>query len=275
MNLGLENKVTMVADSQLSIAAAAAAALAKEGALLALSAPDNHHLRHVELELARLRIPQGQFRGVIADLDREQDVRRLVRETLNRQGDVGILVTAVQDQSVSPASLLDDEKIDPALNRNFRSAVHLTREVVPHMKRLGAGRIINLVSLSALEVGPQGALSALSMAPLLAYFKGLASELAAANITVNNVIYGGVRSKETQESLRSSVLYELGASAGEADIEARVEAMMVEMEACSPMKRLGMPHEIGDVVCMIASEQASYMTGANIIVDGGMHHTYA
>ena len=275
MNLGLENKVTMVADSQLSIAAAAAAALAKEGALLALSAPDNHHLRHVELELARLRIPQGQFRGVIADLDREQDVRRLVRETLNRQGDVGILVTAVQDQSVSPASLLDDEKIDPALNRNFRSAVHLTREVVPHMKRLGAGRIINLVSLSALEVGPQGALSALSMAPLLAYFKGLASELAAANITVNNVIYGGVRSKETQESLRSSVLYELGASAGEADIEARVEAMMVEMEACSPMKRLGMPHEIGDVVCMIASEQASYMTGANIIVDGGMHHTHA
>ena len=275
MNLGLENKVTMVADSQLSIAAAAAAALAKEGALLALSAPDNHHLRHVELELARLRIPQGQFRGVIADLDREQDVRRLVRETLNRQGDVGILVTAVQDQPVSPASLLDDEKIDPALNRNFRSAVHLTREVVPHMKRLGAGRIINLVSLSALEVGPQGALSALSMAPLLAYFKGLASELAAANITVNNVIYGGVRSKETQESLRSSVLYELGASAGEADIEARVEAMMVEMEACSPMKRLGMPHEIGDVVCMIASEQASYMTGANIIVDGGMHHTYA
>ena len=72
MNLGLENKVTMVADSQLSIATAAAAALAKEGALLALSAPDNQHLRHVELELARLHIPQGQFRGVIADLDREQ-----------------------------------------------------------------------------------------------------------------------------------------------------------------------------------------------------------
>ena len=275
MNLGLENKVTIVVDSQLSIATAAAAALAKEGALLALSAPDNSHLRHVELELARLHIPQERFRGVIADLDREQDVRRLVRETLNRQGDVGILVTAVQDQSVSPASLLDDEKIDPALNRNFRSAVHLTREVVPHMKRLGAGRIINLVSLSALEVGPQGALSALSMAPLLAYFKGLASELAAANITVNNVIYGGVRSKETQESLRSSVLYELGANAGEADIKARVEAMMVEMETCSPMKRLGKPHEIGDVVCMIASEQASYMTGANIIVDGGIHHTHA
>ena len=275
MNLGLENKVTMVADSQLSIATAAAAALAKEGALLALSAPDNHHLRHVELELARLHIPQGQFRGVIADLDREQDVRRLVRETLNRQGDVGILVTVVQDQPVSPASLLDDDKIDPALNRNFRSAVHLTHEVVPHMKRLGGGRIINLVSLSALEVGPQGALSALSMAPLLAYFKGLASELAAARITVNNVIYGGIRSKETKESLRSSVLYELGANAGEADVEARVEAMMVDLEACSPMKRLGMPHEIGDVVCMIASEQASYITGSNIIVDGGIHHNYA
>ena len=113
------------------------------------------------------------------------------------------------------------------------------------------------------------------MAPLLAYFKGLASELAAAHITVNNVIYGGIRSEETRESLRSSVLYELGANAGEADVEARVEAMMVDLEACSPMKRLGMPHEIGDVVCMIASEQASYMTGSNIIVDGGIHHNYA
>ena len=275
MDLGLENKVTLVVDSQLAIATAAAAALANEGALLAISAPDSKHMHKVELELARLHIPQERFRGMIANLDKEQDIRRLVRETLHRQGDVGVLVTVVNNQPLGHVDELQEELIEPALHRNFLSAVHLVREVIPHMKRLREGRIINLLPLSALEVSHQNALSSATMAPILAYFKGLASELAAFKITVNNVIYEGVNSKETQETLRQRAQCELGEDANEDAVASLAESMLQETINGIPMKRMAEPHEIGDIICMIASQQASYLTGANIIVDGGLHHTYA
>jgi NAD(P)-dependent dehydrogenase (short-subunit alcohol dehydrogenase family) len=275
MDLGLENEITLVVNAHLGITTAAAVALAREGAVLALSAPDNQHMRHVELELARQNISQERFRGMIADLDKEQDIRRLVRETLHRQGDVSVLVNVVQEENISNTANLQDDQIEPALSRNFFSAVHLVREVIPHMKRLREGRIINLLPLSALEVSPQSALSSATMAPILAYFKGLASELAASSITVNNIIYEGVQSQETLATMRCRAAEELGADADDDAISQRADAMLQEVVKSIPMKRMAKPHEIGDIICMIASKKASYLTGANIIVDGGLHHTYA
>ncbi|CAI8049725.1 Nodulation protein G [Geodia barretti] len=271
MDFGLQDTVVLVVDSHLAIATATATALAKEGAILSLTAPDNYRMRHVEMALARKHIPQDRFRAVIADLDREQDIHRLVRATLHRQGNIGVMVTTVQDQGNSPASELEDEQIEPALARNFMSAVHLTREVLPHMRRYGMGRIINLVPFSAMEVSPRNTLSSLSLAPVLAYFKGLASELAPNNITVNNVIYAGVDSDEIEDRARSQ---DYQSTDDVADEQACAEAKLEEISE-APMKRMGTPKEIGDIVCMIASAQASYLTGANIIVDGGIHHNYA
>ena len=272
MDFGLQDTVALVVDSHRAIATATATALGKEGAMLSLTAPDSYRMRHVEMELARKHIPQDRFRAVIADLDREQDIHRLVRETLHRQGNIGVMVTTVQDQGNSPASELEDEQIEPALARNFMSAVHLTREVLPHMKRYGMGRIINLVPFSAMEVSPHNTLSSLSLAPVLAYFKGLASELAPNNITVNNVIYAGVDSEQIEDPAHAQ---DQDATGGDADEPAAAGAKLEEIAADVPMKRMGTPKEIGDIVCMIASSQASYITGANIIVDGGIHHNYA
>ena len=272
MDFGLQDTVALVVDSHLAIATATATALAKEGAILSLTAPDNYRMRHVEMEIARKHVPQDRFRAVIADLDREQDIHRLVRETLHRQGNIGVMVTTVQDQGNLTASELEDEHIEPALARNFMSAVHLTREVLPHMRRYGMGRIINLVPFSAMEVSPHNTLSSLSLAPVLAYFKGLASELAPNNITVNNVIYAGVHSEEIEDPKGTQ---DHEPSDGDGNGQECAGANLEEIVAEAPMKRLGTPKEIGDIVCMIASSQASYLTGANIIVDGGIHHNYA
>ena len=198
MDLGLQDTVALVVDSHLGIATAAAASLANEGAILSLTAPDNYHMRHVEIELARSNIPQDRFRAVIADLSRTRDIHRLVRETLHRQNDIGVLVNTVQELDPSSAMELEEENIEPAMARNFFSAVQLTREVLPHMRRLGMGRIINLIPYSAIEVSSGGTLSSLSLAPLLAYFKGLAFELAPNHITVNNIIYFGVESDDPE-----------------------------------------------------------------------------
>lgn len=272
MDFGLQDTVALVVDSHLAIARATATALAKEGAILSLTAPDSYRMRHVEMEIVRKHIPQDRFRGVIADLDREQHIHRLVRETLHRQGNIGVMVTTVRDQANLTASELEDEHIQPALARNFMSAVHLTREVLPHMKRCGLGRIINLVPFSAMAVSPHNTLSSLSLAPVLAYFKGLASELAPLNITVNNVIYAGVDADEIEDPDHTH--HHEGPDADH-DEQTGAHSNLEETAADAPMKRLGTPEEIGDIVCMIASAQASYLTGANIIVDGGNHHNYA
>ena len=273
MDLGLQDTVALVVDSHLGIATAAAASLASEGAILSLTAPDNYHMRHVELELARSNIPQDRFRAVIADLNRTRDIHRLVRETLHRQNNIGVLVNTVQELEPSSAVDLEEETIEPALARNFFSAVQLTHEVVPHMKRLGMGRIINLIPYSAIEVSSGGTLSSLSLAPLLAYFKGLAFELASENITVNNIIYFGVESDEPENNHSA-----LNGHGGNGDNPAPDPEGNGKhrngLEDDSPMHRMAEPHEIGDVVAMVASSRASYLTGANIILDGGRHRQY-
>ena len=273
MDLGLQDTVALVVDSHLGIATAAAASLANEGAILSLTAPDSYHMRHVEIELARSNISQDRFRAVIANLSQSRDIHRLVRETLHRQNDIGVLVNTVQELDPSSAVDLEEENIEPALARNFFSAVQLTREVVPHMKRLGMGRIINLIPYSAIEVSSGGTLSSLSLAPLLAYFKGLAFELASENITVNNIIYFGVESDDSEDN---------HPEAGENDETG--DALLGNsngngghdngFEDDTPMHRMAEPHEIGDVVAMVASSRASYLTGANIILDGGRHRQY-
>ena len=275
MDLGLENRVALVIDAHLAIATAAAAALADEGAVLALTAPDGKRLRQVEMELARRHIPQERFRGVIADVEKEQDIRHLARETLHRQGDVSILVTAVADQESASTATLADEQIEPALTRNFLASVRLVREIIPHMKRVGEGRIINLLPLSALEITPQNVLSSASMAPVLAYFKGLAAELAPCTITVNNIIYECVNSPEMHETMRQRAVNRLGDDADAETVAGCAESLLLETVKSIPMQRMAEPREIGDVICMVASRKTSYLTGANIVVDGGRHHTYA
>lgn len=286
MDFGLEDKVALVVDSHLAIPNAAAVALAQEGAVLSLTAPDSYSMRHVELELARRHISQERFHSVIANLEQERDIRRLVRETLRHRlnsvsvNAISVLVTTVQEMAPAPASGLAEDQIQPALARNFMAAVHLTREVLPHMKRQGNGRIINLIPFTAMESSPRTALSSLSMAPALAYFKGLSAELACENITVNNIIYAGVRCDHNYAapapagngnngngSAASETHPPDGAAVPDDDAEG-------EMLDSLPMRRMGQPKEIGDIVCMVASAQASYLTGANIVVDGGSHHKY-
>ena len=259
MDLGLENRVALVIDAHLSVANAAAVALGVAGAVLALAAPDSKSLRQAERELTR-HIPQERLRGVIANMEKEQDIRHLARETLHRQGDVSILVIGNgAAPEPSAAAGLDPEQIEPALQRNFLSTVRLVREIIPQMKRVGEGRIINLLPRSAVAVTAHNVLSAASTAPLLAYSQGLAAELAPCKITVNTVIYDGVNLPEDQDALRHSAVEQLGLGA----------AAVLTEPAADTMQRMAEPQEIGDVVCMLAARQTAHLTGASIIIDGG------
>ena len=271
MDLGLRDRVAIVGGSSRGMGRAIALAFAHEGANVTICARTEADLRRAEIELARVTSQQHVL-AIPADLTREPDIRRVVRDTVSRFGQINILVThmatRVEDEASRRASELDDEIISSALDESFLGSVRFARESVPYMKQQRWGRILNLLpefSLHSLPVGSikatdESALNTSNRLALTGYAKSLANELASFNITVNNLIHGPVEG----EAL-TSVLEERSHIEGR-----RLEEMLDEAAALVPMKRLGRPDEVADLAVYLCSDRASYLTGANIVLDGGM-----
>lgn len=258
MELGLKDRVAIVGGSSRGIGRAIAISLAKEGASVTICARDEAALRRTELELARLS-SQHHVLAIPADLSVPRDIRRVVRDTFNRFDQIGILVTHVGLSPTGPVSELEDEAITAAFERNLFSAVRLSREVIPHMKQQHWGRIINLLSSSAQQTMEGMALATSSQLSVMGYFKALANELAPFNITVNNLVPGPIDTE-----LFNSRLAERAEEQGRT-VEELLKATLAEI----PMRRLGKPEEIGDLVAFLASDRVGYLTGTSIVVDGG------
>ena len=271
MDLGLRDRVAIVGGSSRGMGRAIALAFAHEGANVTICARTEADLRRAEIELARVTSQQHVL-AIPADLTREPDIRRVVRDTVSRFGQINILVThmatRVEDEASRRTSELDDEIISSALDESFLGSVRFARESVPYMKQQRWGRILNLLpefSLHSLPVGSikatdESALNTSNRLALTGYAKSLANELASFNITVNNLIHGPV-----EGDALTSVLEERSHIEGR-----RLEEMLDEAAALVPMKRLGRPDEVADLAVYLCSDRASYLTGANIVLDGGM-----
>ena len=271
MDLGLRDRVAIVGGSSRGMGRAIALAFAHEGANVTICARTEADLRRAEIELARVTSQQHVL-AIPADLTREPDIRRVVRDTVSRFGQINIVVThmatRVEDETTVRASELDDEVISSAIDESFLGSVRFARESVPYMKQQRWGRILNLLpefSLHSLPVGSikatdESALNTANRMALSGYAKSLANELASFNITVNNLIHGPVEG----EAL-TGVLEERGRVEGR-----RLDQMLNEAASLVPMKRLGKPEEVADLAVYLCSDRASYLTGANIVLDGGM-----
>jgi 3-oxoacyl-[acyl-carrier protein] reductase len=259
MDLGLRDRVAIVGGSSRGIGRAIALAFAREGASVTICARNEAALRRTEIELARTS-SQRHVLAIPADLSIARDIRRVVRDTFNRFDQIGILVTHVGDSETGPAVEFEDKEITTALERNFFSAIRLSREVIPHMKSQHWGRIINLLSTPAQQAAGGTALSSASQLALMGYFKNLANELAPFNITVNNVVSGSVETEHFTSQVE-----------GEAAESGHIpEELVKETVKHIPVGRLGKPEEVGDLVAFLASDRAGYITGTSILVDGGM-----
>jgi 3-oxoacyl-[acyl-carrier protein] reductase len=259
MDLGLKDRVAIVAGSSSGIGRAIAMAFAKEGASVTICARQEEGLRRTEIELARIS-SQHHVLAIPADLSASRDIRRVVRDTFNRFDQIGILVTHVGNLPVGTASEFEDEEINQAMDRNFYSAVRLSREVIPYMRQQHWGRIVNLLSMPAHQATEGMALSAASQLAMIGYFKNVANELAPYNITVNNVVSGSINTEVLASNLENQA-QETGRT---------TEELLKETAAAIPMRRLGKPEEVGDLVAFLASERAGYLTGTSLVVDGGL-----
>ena len=271
MDLGLRDRVAIVGGSSRGIGRAIALAFANEGANITICARTESDLRRTELELARISSQQHVL-AIPADISDPRDIRRVVRDTVSRFGGINILVTHMANRlhevPVERPSELDDESVMTTLDESFLGAVRFSKEVVPFMKQQRWGRIVNLMphfSLQAIPVGKvdrfgESVLNTSTRTALTGYAKSLANELAPFSITVNNLIHGPVEGEALSSALEER---------GKMD-KVRPHELVEEMEKLIPMRRLGKPEEVADLAVYLCSQRASYLTGANVVLDGGM-----
>ena len=260
MDLGLKDRVAIVGGSSRGLGRAIAVAFAQEGASVTISARTEADLRRTEIELARIG-SQHHVLAIPADLSVARDIRRVVRDTFNRFGQIGILVTHVRYGPTGRPSEFTDDTIMASLEESFLSAIRITREVIPYMKQQRWGRIIHLQPSREIHSGEGGALSAASQMALVGYSRMLAVELAPFNITVNNLLSGPVQTEFLKSALEARAQQQ----------DRTVEDLVKEAIAAIPMRRLGKPEEVADLVAFLASDRAGYLTGGNVILDGGAH----
>lgn len=256
MNLGLESRVAMVAASSKGIGLASAIALAAEGCSVSICGRDADSLARAQEQIA----PHAAVLASCVDVSSALDLERWHRETLDRFAKVDILVTNTGGPPVARFADLSDEQWQSGVESTLMNVVRLTRLVLPGMRHQHWGRIIHLTSLVAKQPIDELTISSTLRAGLSALTKTMANQFGPDNITVNAVLMGHIMTAR-QEHLAGIRAPQLGLSREE--YFARVASEI-------PLRRIGRPSEIGEVVAFLASEAAGYVTGVSLPVDGGL-----
>ena len=259
MDLGIKNKVALVAGGSMGLGRAVALAMAREGAKVAICALDDPSLPAAE---KLLRSETGdEVLAVAADVSDPLQATQFVRKALAHFGTVDILV----NNAGGPPSMnfleIDDTMWANGFRLNLLSTIVMTREVVPVMKEKRWGRIINMTSISVKQPIDGLILSNTVRSGVIGLAKTLSTELAPFNVTVNSVCPGYTLTDRVRNLAKVVAEKE----------KVTPEAVIKRWEATIPMGRLGTPEEFAALVTFLASEQAGYITGAAIQIDGGWY----
>ncbi len=257
MELGLRGRVALVAAASRGLGRAIAAELAAEGASLLLCARGADRLEEARASIAKRAY--GQVQAVIADLATAEGIECVASESVQRFGHVDILVTNAGGPPPGSFEAHEWSTWARAVDLTLRSAVELTRAVLPGMKERRWGRILNVTSISVKQPVDNLILSNSIRAAVTGMARTLANEVAPFGITVNNLLPGWTRTERVDE------LAEANARKEGIDSEAYRSRIAGEI----PMGRLGEPAEFAALAAFLASERASYITAQSIAVDGG------
>ena len=256
MDLGLRDKIALVAASSRGLGRACAHSLSAEGAKVVICARDGKDLRSAADEIAG--DTNNQVLAIVADLTSARDCRQVVQDTVEYFGGLHVLVT---NNAGPPAGYFfdfDDNEWYRAIDLTLMSAIRLIRAAVPYMREGGWGRIINIASVSVKEPLDDLILSSSLLAGVVGMARTLANQLAADGITVNNVLPGYILTERVRELAQTQAKAQ-GKSPDE---------VLNGFAELVPMGRIGKPEELAAMVTFLASEQAAYVSGTSILVDG-------
>ncbi len=238
------------AGSARGIGRAVALAMVAQGAALTLCDVDAESVKQLADHITNIG---GRVIHLKADVTSEEDVAKVVQATIDQWGKVDILVNnagITQPVKVLDTSVADWDRV---VNVNLKGTFICSKAVLPNMINNGYGRIVNLSSVSAKRGGGVfgGAHYSAAKAGVLGFAKALAREVSPYGITVNSVtpgliatdIRGGLESPEEQKRMSADI----------------------------PCRRMGTPEEVAASICFLASEEAAYITGEEIDINGGSH----
>ena len=259
MDLGLKNRVAIVAASSQGIGRATAEAFAAEGCKVAMCARNAETL-HEAAEAVRKCGAVDVFAEAF-DVTNAPAVHNFVENVASRFGGVDICVTNAGGPPAKGFLAASYEEWQRAVELNFLSTVYFAKEVIPYMQKKQWGRIVTITSITTKQPVADLVLSNAVRASVVGLVKSLANEFGKDGILVNNV-GPGYTATDRLKDLAVSRSKALGKTQQE---------VFEGWAADAPLKRLGEPREVADTIVWLASERASYITGQTVLVDGGIY----
>ena len=255
MDLGIKGKKAIVCASSKGLGKACAKSLMEEGVSVVINARGEDALKETYKELSK--IDKGRISMVVADLDTEEGRNRIVESC----PEADILVN--NNSGPPPVNFLESDKDLwlKALDSNMLSAIFMIKDLLPGMTKRKFGRIINITSAMVKSPHPLMSLSTSARTGLTAFSKGISKDVAKHNVTINNLLPERFDT-DRQVFMTEMLMKNQNISRDEA---------RSQIASSIAANRFGKPEEFGATCAFLCSEQASFISGQNIQLDGGSY----
>ena len=244
----LQDKIALITGGASGIGRAAALRFAREGAKVMIA---DRNAALSQTTLAELRAITPHAASVSVDVSKTDQVQRMVNETASRFGGLDVLVNAAGVLLLSPPlAEIDERDWDLMMNTNLRGLFLCCKAAIPVMERGGGGAIVNISSMAGISAYARSLPYAVSKAGVIHFTLGAASQYTSKGIRINCIAPGTVDTPQARGSSQSA-------------------ATLRQLAETHPMGRIGLPEDIADAILFLSSDEASYISGETIIVDGG------
>ena len=259
MDFGIKGKVALITAASRGLGRGCATQLAAEQCRVAICSRDGSEAETAAAEIAAQT--KSEVIGLKADVGRLDDRQRLLAAVTDAFGAPDILVTNAGGPPPGTYASLPIEEYQKALDLTLMSAVDLIRAATPAMQNKVWGRIIAITSISVKQPIGNLLLSNMARAGLTGFLKTIATELAPDGITVNALLPGTHKTSRIEQLVQDRAARE-----GKSE-----QAVYQEMMSASPCQSIGDPNDFGAAAAFLASQQAQYITGHSLLLDGGAY----